>query len=119
MKNLTGQLVVFSLLLLFCICIPQLSSAQKINAPKLKPGVKDIKKPGISKSVVKKPGLSNSVKAQLPALEVSRLTLDSGCNITGFLQNKGSKMGISHPDFSKLQVMVGYTFDGKTIKALL
>ncbi|MCP3899787.1 MAG: hypothetical protein GY707_08770 [Desulfobacteraceae bacterium] len=28
-------------------------------------------------------------------------------------------MGISHPDFSKLQVMVGYTFDGKTIKALL
>ncbi|MCP3898757.1 MAG: hypothetical protein GY707_03375, partial [Desulfobacteraceae bacterium] len=119
MKKLTGLFVIFGLIFFICIGLTQHSNAQKINASKMKPGVKDIKKPGVSKSVVKKPGLSSSVKSQLPALEVSRLTLDSGCNITGFLQNKGSKMGISHPDFSKLQVMVGYTFDGKTIKALL
>ena len=102
MKKLTGLFVIFSLILFVYICIPKFSNAQK-----LKPKAVDINKPGISKSVVKKPGLSSSIKSKLPALEVSRLALDSGCKITGFLQNKGSKMGISHPDFSKLQILVG------------
>ncbi len=114
MKKLTGLFAIFGLILFVCVGMTQLSNAQKF-----KPGVKDIKKPGISKSVIKKPGLSSSIKSQLPALEVSRLTLDSGCKITGFLQNKGSKMDARHPDFSKLQIKVGYTFDGKTKEVLL
>ncbi len=142
MKKLTGLLVVFSLLLFVCICIPEFSNAQKLkpkaldankpgvsksvvkkpgpsNAQKSKPKAVDVNKPGTSKSTVKKPRLSSSIKAKLPALEVSRLALDPGCKITGFLQNKGSKIDAGHPDFSKIEIKVWYTFDGKTEEVLL
>ncbi len=142
MKKLTGLFVIFSLILLICICIPEFSNAQKLkpkvldankpgisksvvkkpgpsNAQKSKPKAVDINKPGTSKSTVKKPRLSSSIKAKLPALEVSRLALDPGCKITGFLQNKGSKIDAGHPDFSKIEIKVWYTFNGKTEEVLL
>jgi hypothetical protein len=114
MKKLTGLFAIFSLLLFVYICIPGFSNAQKLKSKAV-----DINKPGISRSVVKKQGLSSSIKSKLPALEVSRLALDSGCKITGFLQNKGSKMDAGHSDFNKIEIKVGYTFDGKTKEVLL
>jgi hypothetical protein len=108
MKNFTVLFSVFILALFFSF-----NSTAFISAKTAKPLKADIKSSTLKSEKIQNSKTISSIKAKLPELVITKLALDSRCNITGSIQNKGGKILQGSKDFRNLSIKLVYTFNGK------